>query len=64
MTALTILLADHTWESHMGDWGAGWWVVMGLMILFWALLIAGVVWLARSYTSGQRNTHHHDPSDE
>jgi uncharacterized membrane protein len=64
MTALTILLADSTWEHHMGDWGAGWWVVMVLMmVLFWALVIVGAVWLARSFTSGQRGGNPRDPSE-
>jgi hypothetical protein len=64
-TALTILLAEGTWEHRMGDWGTGWWVVMVLMmVLFWGLVIAAAVWLARSYTSGQRYSHPHDPSDE
>ncbi|HET7510489.1 MAG TPA: hypothetical protein VFJ65_09600 [Solirubrobacterales bacterium] len=64
MTALTILLADGTWEHRMGDWGIGWLVVMVLaMVLFWGLLIAAAVWLARSYTSGQRYSHPRDPSE-
>lgn len=64
MTALTILLANSTWESHMGDWGTGWWIVMILtMVLFWGLVIAAAVWLARSFTSGQRENHPRDPSE-
>jgi putative membrane protein len=43
-TAFT--LAD-TWGMH-GDVGAGWMVgMMGLMVLFWAAVIFGVVWVAR-----------------
>ena len=65
MTALTILLAEGTWEHRMGDWGTGWWVVMVLaMVLFWGLVIVAAVWLARSYTSGQRYSHSRDPNDE
>lgn len=64
MTALTILLADSAWEHHMGDWGTGWLVVMVLaMVVFWGLVLAAVVWLARSYTSGQRDSHPRDPSE-
>jgi putative membrane protein len=33
----------------MHDAGSGWWVLMMIgMLLFWALVIAGVVWLVRS----------------
>ena len=32
----------------MGDWGAGWWIVMMIgMVLFWGLVILGIVWLVR-----------------
>ena len=42
-----LLLADADWDGHM-DWNGGWWIVMGLgMILFWGLVILGVVWLVR-----------------
>lgn len=50
MTALTSsvpVLAD--WGGHMNNWGTGWWIVMMIgMVLFWALVILGVVWLVRS----------------
>lgn len=62
MTTLTILLADTSWDNHMGDWSAGWWVVMALMmIVFWGLLILGAVWLIRSLAGGHRAIHHRDP---
>ncbi len=34
-------------------WGSGWWVG-GLvwMVLFWGLIVAGVVWLVRAATDG------------
>jgi putative membrane protein len=49
MIALALLLADMGWGHHMDDWGAGWWIVMALgMVLFWGLVIVGVVWLVRS----------------
>jgi len=45
VTAL-VVLAD-TWDMH--DSGGGWWVVMFLgMLLFWGLVIAGIVWLVRA----------------
>lgn len=44
-TAFT--LAD-TWGMH-GDVGAGWMVgMMGLMVLFWAAVIFGIVWIVRA----------------
>ena len=42
-----LVLAHNGWGDHM-DWGGGWWVVMAIaMVLFWALVIVGVVWLVR-----------------
>jgi putative membrane protein len=33
---------------HDGDIGAGWWIVMMLgMVVFWAFVIVGIVWLLR-----------------
>ncbi len=59
MGALTILLAD---TDHMGDWGAGWWIVMALMmVVFWALIILGAVWLVRSLAGGHHTIRHRDP---
>jgi putative membrane protein len=44
-------LAD-SWGMH-GDVGAGWWIVMMvLMVLFWGAVIAGIVWLIRGVTRG------------
>jgi putative membrane protein len=44
------LVADSDW-GHMGDWGAGWWIVMMLgMVLFWGLVIGGVVWVVHELT--------------
>lgn len=52
MMTLTIL-GDMGWGSHMGDWGAGWWILMTvLMVAFWGLVIVGLVWLVRSATGG------------
>lgn len=45
-TAL-VILADTDWDGHM-NWDGGWWIVMGVgMILFWGLVILGIVWLVR-----------------
>ena len=48
-----VLFAD-AWDMH--DGGGGWWVVMMLaMVLFWALVIAGIVWLVRTGGLGERS---------
>lgn len=45
--AILLPLADNDF-GHMGDWGAGWWILMMLgMILFWGLVILGVIWIVR-----------------
>ena len=50
--ALTVLLAD-TWGMHGDDVGTGWMVVMMVfMVLFWAAIILGIVWLARGASGG------------
>ena len=42
-----VLAADGDW-GHM-DWGAGGWILMAIgMILFWGLIILGVVWVVRT----------------
>lgn len=62
MIALAIVLADSGWNDHMGDWGAGWWIVMMLMmVVFWALVIVGVVWLVRSLLAGRHPIDSRDP---
>lgn len=55
MSATALLfLADVAFDGHM-DWGGGgWWIVMALgMVIFWGLVIAGIVWLVRE-ASGSR----------
>ena len=50
--ALTVLLAD-TWGMHGDDVGAGWMIVMmAFMVLFWAAVILGIVWLVRGASGG------------
>lgn len=47
LTTVALLLADSDW-GHMDG---GWWVVMAIgMVLFWALVIVGLVWLVRELT--------------
>ncbi len=45
LLASVLVLAD---SGDMHDWDGGWWIVMALgMILFWALVVAGIVWIVR-----------------
>jgi putative membrane protein len=46
---LSLPLAD--FDGHM-DWDGGWSVVMVVgMVLFWALVIVGIIWLLRELRS-------------
>lgn len=47
--ASIVSLAD-TWGMHGDDVGAGWMIVMILlMVLFWGAIIFGIVWAARGF---------------
>ena len=47
IVAVLVPFADNDF-GHMGDWGAGWWILMMLgMVAFWGLVIVGIVWLVR-----------------
>jgi putative membrane protein len=51
-----LLLAD-TWGMHDNDIGTGWMIVMMLgMIVFWGLVILGVIWLVREYGGTSRRS--------
>ena len=44
-----LLVVAQDWEGHH-DFGGGWWIVMVLaMLLFWSLVVLGVVWAARTW---------------
>lgn len=48
MASLSLLLFADTWGMHDGDVGVGWMIAMMLgMVLFWGLVVVGVVWLLR-----------------
>lgn len=50
--ALLVSLAD--FDGHM-DVGDGWWIVMVLgMVLFWGLVVAGIIWVVRELAGGRR----------
>ncbi len=54
MGTAMLLLGDTEWGHHMGGWGAGWWILMAFaMVVFWALVVLGVVWLVRSAAPGR-----------
>ena len=36
-----VVAQSSDWDGHHGDWGGGWWIVM---LLFWVLVAAGIVW--------------------
>lgn len=51
--ATLVPLADSDF-GHMGDWGAGWWILMMVgIVLFWGLVVLGIVWVVREL-SGRR----------
>ena len=59
--ALTFPLAD-SWGMH--DGGGGWWIGMMLvMVLFWAAVILGIVWLARGGFDGWRGGRRETPTE-
>lgn len=42
--------------DHMGDWGGGWWIAMVfMMVIFWAAVIAVVVWAVRSIAGSRED---------
>ncbi len=60
-TTTTLPLAD-AWGMH--DVGTGWWIVMMLaMVLFWAALITGLVWVSRGGSQGSARRDEGTPTD-
>lgn len=48
-----MIFAATDFSMHMDGWGAGSWILMVVgMVLFWGLLILGLVWLVRSFGEG------------
>ena len=53
--ASTVLLAD-MWDGN-GHMGGGWWIVMMIgMVVFWAAVIVVIVWVARCFPNGWRES--------
>jgi putative membrane protein len=51
MNLASIALLADMWDTN-GHMGGGWWIVMMLwMLIFWAAVIAGIVWLVRGGAS-------------
>lgn len=47
------------WWNHNGGWGTGQWLGMGfMMVIFWGLVIALVIWVMRSARSGRDSDAH------
>ncbi len=45
IASTSLMLADM--DGHM-DWGDGWWIaMMAGMVLFWALVVLGILWIVR-----------------
>lgn len=62
LIGLGLVFADDGWDHHM-DWDGGWWVVMVIgMVLFWALVIVGIVWLVRELSGGRGGRPGREPS--
>lgn len=62
MSDALLILADY--GGHMDDWGPGWWIAMGLMmIVFWGLVIAGGVWLVRTLMAERHGNAGEKPID-
>ena len=56
------LLAD-MWDTN-GHMGGGWWIVMMLwMLIFWAAVIVGIVWLARGASDSWRTARRETPRE-
>ena len=52
----SLLLAQGDFDGHMG-WDGGWWILMAIgIVLFWGLVIFGIVWVVREL--GSRREHH------
>lgn len=61
MAFAPLVLADG-WDMH--DGGDGWWIVMGLgMLLFWVLVAAGIVWLVRELSGSRHERGRQEPLD-
>jgi putative membrane protein len=55
LAAAALLPVADTWGMHDDDIGTGWMVVMMLgMVIFWGLVILGVIWLVREFGTPHR----------
>lgn len=53
MTLALVAVLGDGWGMHDGN--GGWWILMMLgMVLFWAAIVLGIVWLVRGGFEGRR----------
>lgn len=64
MSAPMLLLAQIDSDGHM-SWSGGWWILMAMgMILFWGLVILGIVWVVRELRSRADHPDHSGRADD
>ena len=64
MSAPMLLLAQIDNDGHM-SWDGGWWILMTLgMILFWGLVLLGIVWIVRELRSHAHPPDHSRRADD
>jgi putative membrane protein len=58
ISTVLLLAQNDLGDGHM-DWDGGWWIVMAFgMVIFWGLVIVGIVWLVRELGGSHRHAHH------
>ena len=64
MSGALALIAQIDSDGHM-SWSGGWWILMALgMILFWGLVIVGIVWVVRELRSPADHPDHSGRADD
>ena len=64
MSSPMLLFSQIQSDGHM-SWNGGWWILMAIgMILFWGLVILGIVWVVRELRSRADHPHHSGRADD